>query len=117
MLHARGDARAVTLAKRAYDAAPNVAEIADSYGWILVQRDKVPEGIAMLERALAGAPANPDIQYHVAAAYVKSGQSARGAEILREVLQSHGKFASRQEAERLESSLANATPPGGLRPR
>jgi len=67
----------------------------------------------MLERALASAPANPDIQYHVAAAYVKSGQSARGAELLRDVLRSHEKFASRQEAERLESSLANATPPGG----
>jgi putative PEP-CTERM system TPR-repeat lipoprotein len=117
MLHARGDARAAKLAKRAYDAAPTVAEIADSYGWILVQTDKVPEGMAVLERALAGAPANPDIQYHMAAAYVKSGQSARGAELLRDALQSHEKFASRQEAERLERSLASTTPPGGLSSR
>jgi putative PEP-CTERM system TPR-repeat lipoprotein len=112
LLHDRGDARAVTLAKRAYDAAPQLSEIADTYGWILVQTDKVSEGTAVLERALAGAPANPDIQYHVAAAYVKSGQSARGAELLRGVLQSHEKFASRQDAERLESSLASAATPG-----
>jgi putative PEP-CTERM system TPR-repeat lipoprotein len=106
ILQSRGDARAVALAKRAYDAAPQIPAIADTYGWILVQTDKVRDGIVVLERALAGASANPDIQYHVAAAYVKSGQAARGAEILREVLQAHEKFASRQEAEQLMQSLS-----------
>jgi hypothetical protein len=45
----------------------------------------------------------------VAAAYVKSGQSARGAELLRAVLQEHERFASRQEAEQLMRTLSGGT--------
>lgn len=101
MLHERNDVRALALAKRAHEAAPQVAEITDTYGWILVQKDKVVEGLEMLERARAGAPANPDIQYHVAAAYAKSGRAARAGELLRELLQQHEKFVSREAAERL----------------
>jgi putative PEP-CTERM system TPR-repeat lipoprotein len=112
ILHARRDARAASLAKRAHDAAPQVAEIADTYGWILVQTDKIDEGIGVLERALAGAPANPDIQYHVAAAYVKSGQSARGAQLLRELLRKHETFASRRDAEQLMQSLSDTSGAG-----
>lgn len=105
MLHEGGDARALGLAKRAYEAAPQQAEIADTYGWILVQMDKVPEGKTVLEKALAAAPANPDIQYHAAAAYAKSGNAARARELLRASLESEQSFASREAAERLLESL------------
>ncbi len=110
LLHAKRDARALTLARRAYLAAPQIPAIADTYGWILVQTDKVGEGLVVLERALAGASNNPDIRYHVAAAYLKSGRSDRGAELLRELLHTQDKFASRREAEQLMQSLTTATP-------
>lgn len=114
-LHSRGDARALGLATRAYQGAPQNAAIADTYGWILVQTGKVDAGIPVLERALAGAPANADIQYHMAAAYVKSGQVARGTELLRKVLQTHEKFASRPEAEQLMESLASKASGGSTK--
>ncbi len=105
MLQQRGDARAVAVARRAFEGAQHVPEIADTYGWILVQTGKIAEGTAVLERALAGAPNNADIQYHVAVAYAKSGQATRAAALLRQTLQDHQTFASRADAEQLVRML------------
>ncbi len=105
MLAESGDARAVEIAKRAHEAAPGVPEIADTYGWILVRSDKVADGLAVLERALAAAPTNPDVQFHAAAAYAKNGQNARAVELLRQALQPGREFAGRAEAEQLLQSL------------
>lgn len=107
-LHENGDPRALELARRAHAAAPHIAEIGDTYGWILVQMDKVAEGLGVLEKALAGAPANPDIQYHAAVAYAKSGQTARATQLLRQSLKSDQKFAARDAAERLLQSMPAA---------
>lgn len=105
LLHEKGDARALDLAQQAHLAAPKVAEIADTYGWILVERNKPAEGLGVLQTALSGAPGNPDIQYHVAAAYAKSGQQQKAAELLRESLKSGKGFRSRAAAESLLSSI------------
>lgn len=105
LLHEKGDARALEMAQEAHQAAPKVPEIADTYGWILVQRNQAAEGLDVLQAALSGAPGNPDIQYHVAAAYAKSGQQQRAAELLRESLKSRKPFRSRAAAESLLSSM------------
>jgi Tfp pilus assembly protein PilF len=105
MLQQRGDARAITVARRAFEGAQHVPEVVDTYGWILVQTGKVADGTAVLERALAGAPDNADIQYHVAVAYAKSGQATRAAALLRQTLQDHQTFASREDAEQLVRTL------------
>jgi putative PEP-CTERM system TPR-repeat lipoprotein len=107
-LHERGDARALDLAKRAYAAAPGYPEISDTYGWILVRMDRITEGLPVLEQALAKAPANPDVQYHAAFAYVKTGQPQRAEELLRKALATSQPFASREAAERLLKSVASA---------
>ncbi len=103
-LHERGDARAITVARRAYEAAPEYPEIADTYGWILVRTDKVADGLNVLKEALINAPDNPDIQYHLAYAYAKSGEKAQAAELLRKALVSES-FMSRADAEKLLQSL------------
>lgn len=105
LLAQRNDPRALDIARRAYEAAPGVAEVADTYGWILVRSDKVAEGLPVLERALAAAPMNPDVQFHAAAAYAKSGKNARAVELLRQCLQPGREFAARAEAEELLRSL------------
>lgn len=106
-LHEKGDPRAQELAYRAYTAAPGYAEIGDTYGWILVQMDKVAEGRDVLEKALANAPTNPDVQYHLAVAYAKSGQKDRAIELLRRSLKSDRKFASRDAAESFLQSVTS----------
>jgi cellulose synthase operon protein C len=108
-LHERGDARALELAQRAYTAAPHLAEIADTYGWILVQMGKAQQGLDVLEKALAKAPANLDIRYHAAVAYSKSGQVPKAVEILQGVVRSQEQFLSRAAAEQLLASLTTAT--------
>lgn len=105
LLHEKGDERALGLAQQAHLAAPKVPEIADTYGWILVQRNQAAEGLDVLQAALTGSPGNPDIQYHVAAAYAKSGQQKKAAELLRESLKSGKEFRSREAAESLLSSI------------
>jgi Tfp pilus assembly protein PilF len=105
LLHEKGDARALEMAQQAHVAAPKVPEIADTYGWILVERNQAAQGLEVLQTALAAAPGNPDIQYHVAAAYAKSGQPEKAAELLRESLRSGKPFRSRAAAESLLSSM------------
>ena len=110
MLSEAGDARALDFAKRAHEQAPGVAEIADTYGWILVRTDKVAQGVAVLEKARDQAPSNPDIQFHLASAYAKSGRQAQARDLLRTLLASDRAFASRREAEELARSIAPAGP-------
>jgi cellulose synthase operon protein C len=105
LLYEKGDARALDFAQQAHRAAPKVPEIADTYGWILVERNQAAAGLDVLQAALAGSPGNPDIQYHVAAAYAKSGQQGKAVELLRQSLKSGKPFRSREAAERLLSSL------------
>jgi cellulose synthase operon protein C len=106
MLHQKGDARAVDLAKRAHEAAPHYPEIADTYGWILVRMGKVPDGLAVLQSALANAPTNPDILYHAAFALQKSGDVARATKLVNEALESKRDFGSRADAVQLARELS-----------
>lgn len=109
LLHQKSDPRALEVAQRAYAAAPQLAEISDTYGWILVRMDKVTEGIPVLEQALAKASGNPEIQYHAAFAYAKSGQKGRAADLLRKSLQATQPYPSRAAAEQLLQTIAEQT--------
>lgn len=110
MLSESGDARALDLARRAHEQAPGVAEIADTYGWILVRSDKVAEGVTVLEKARAQSPTNPDIQFHLASAYAKAGRHDQARDLLRTLLASDRAFPSRREAEQLAQSIRSKGP-------
>ena len=58
----RGDERALDLAKRAYDQAGRRPDVADTYGWMLVESGQVERGVKILERAARGAPDQMEIQ-------------------------------------------------------
>jgi len=65
MYYERKDPRALEYAKKAYDLAPNVAAIADTYGWILVEKGELKKGIELLTKAAALEPENQEILYHL----------------------------------------------------
>lgn len=65
MYYETKDPRALEYAKRAYDLAPDVAAIADTYGWILVERGDLQKGIELLTKAAALEPDNQEILYHL----------------------------------------------------
>jgi putative PEP-CTERM system TPR-repeat lipoprotein len=105
LLHQQGDPKAVDLARRAHELAPGAPEIADTFGWILVQTGSIQQGLEMLKRAEAGGGQNGEIAYHLAVAHAKSGQKELAAKVLTKLLASTQDFPSRAEAERLLASL------------
>jgi len=62
------DTDALGLAARAYELAPQVPEIIDTYGWIMANQGKPIEGLKLLNLALEKAPNNREIQGHITAA-------------------------------------------------
>jgi putative PEP-CTERM system TPR-repeat lipoprotein len=101
----RGDERAVEFAKRAYELAGKRSDVADTYGWILVQLNKVEQGLAILDRAARGAPDQMEIRYHHAVALHKAGESAQALKLLESVLASDHSFADKQKARTLYIEL------------
>ncbi len=96
---------ALDYAERAFEAAGGAPEVADTYGWMLVEYGKLDRGLALLARAAKIAPDNPEIGYHYAAALSKAGRGAEARTILTGVLDNSGKFAARGDAESLLSTL------------
>ena len=93
------------MAKRAYEQAGRRPDVADTYGWILVESGLVEKGLAVLERAARGAPDHMEIQYHLAVAVNKAGDAERALEILKRVLASEQRFSAKEDARALFLSL------------
>ena len=60
--------KAEATAKKAYEIAPENGAIADTYGWILYNKGKKAEAIAVLKRAVELLPDNEEIQQHLTTA-------------------------------------------------
>lgn len=106
LYHTQGKpAEAMALAERAYKAAPEVPGILDTYGWILVNGEGLAQGLSLLERAVAKRPGDLDMRYHLAAAYARSGGTARAKSDLEKILSSEEPFSERENARRLLDSL------------
>lgn len=105
--HQQRDPRALETARRAFDLAPSVPEIADTYGWLLVESGEVSRGLPILENAARVKGDSADIQYHLAAAYARDGQRERALRTLEPLLAPGRDFAARADAERLLAELRN----------
>ncbi len=81
-----GDPRAQTIAKEAYELAPNRPEIADTYGWILYQAGQMEEGLRILQQAYLAVPNQTEIGYHVAVALEGLGRTDESVQVLRRIL-------------------------------
>ena len=103
--HKRGDQRALETARKAHLLLPDRAEIADTYGWFLVEGGNVEQGLALLTRAVEGAPDNLDIRYHLAAGLSRAGETARARSELESILASDAEFSLRAEAQALLTEL------------
>lgn len=101
----QGDARALDFAERAYEQAPNNPSVADTLGWILVQRGEVSRGLPLLETAHQALPDLPNVRYHYAFALAQSGQKQDALRELRELLEIFDAFPRREDALRLEEEL------------
>lgn len=115
LYHQVGDRRALETAKKAYVSAPGIPSIADTYGWILVESGQIREGMEILEKAAsaAGRADSAEIQYHLAVALSRNGNSLRALAMLNQLLASPSKFDNRGDAQRLRDSLVKAGNAGG----
>ena len=89
----------------AHELAPDVAAIADTYGWILVQSGDVGGGLAVLKQAVSGATPQPDIRYHYAAALAKAGQRDAARAELVELMRTKEQYSASADARKLLAEL------------
>lgn len=106
VLHQMKDPRALDTARKAYELAPNVPAIADTFGWILVETGRVDEGVIILKAAASHANSAPEISYHYAAALARSGAAAEARSELEKLLRDTSPFPSRAAAQQLQTELS-----------
>ena len=104
LYHERGNDRALELARRAHELAPENADIADTLGWILVQTGSVSEGMEYLKQSIAAREQNASVQYHLAVAHHRSGDLHSARTHLRKAL-NLGAFPEADEARALLKDL------------
>ncbi len=83
LYQAKGNPKALEYGEKAYKAAPKVAAIQDTYGWILFQNGDTAQAMPILEQAYKGLPDNAEVQYHYAAVLARKGQAAEAVSLLR----------------------------------
>ena len=101
----KNDPRALALAKRAYEKAPESPAILDTYGYILIKQGQVKEGLPLLEKAATLAPKAGDIQFHLAEAYVANNNTPKAITLLEPLVKAEQDFAEKKAAVSLLDKL------------
>lgn len=87
-LSAGDRAAARQLLEQVVAADPQDALSLANLGLMQLQDDQLVQGVALLERAHALVPDNPDVQFFLAAGYAESGRLAEARPLLRQFLES-----------------------------
>ena len=101
-----GDPRARSVAERAYLLAPNLAQTADTLGWILVKEGQPAAALALLKEAGGTPSAAPAIRYHLAVALNEVGQRAEARQLLNELISGPANFDDKPAAQKLLAELS-----------
>lgn len=81
-LHLLKDPAALATAEKAYKLAPQQTQLADMYGWMLVQQGQLEPGIRVLREARLRDPAFGPLRWHLAAALTQAGRKTEAKEEL-----------------------------------
>lgn len=98
------DPRAVGIAEKAYQLAPDNPIVLDTYGWLLLEQGNPTRALQLLRQAAARTPL-PEVRYHLAAALVKTGDSAGARKELEQILKSGRPFSLEKDARALLATL------------
>jgi predicted Zn-dependent protease len=100
--HARGPAaaaRAVGLARRAYDARPDNVFVNDALAWALFRSGDAAGALPFVDRALRLATPDTLLRYHAAVIFAAAGQDERARAEIRTVLRGNPAFSFRYAAD------------------
>lgn len=103
----KGDARARSLAQRAYLLSPT-GESADTLGWILASEGQAEQAIPLLRRAVLQRGTDKAIRFHLASALAATGKTEEAAQILTAILADPGDFSERGAAQTLLTKVKAA---------
>jgi len=81
--------RAAEYAKKAYDIAPERAEIVDTYGWVMFKQGAHRQALNILQQAGVIAPRKPEMGLHVAEALLRQGRDSEARPLLERILEEH----------------------------
>lgn len=99
------DSRALEYAEKAHQYAADNPAVLDTLGWILVSQGNAARGLALLQKAMALAPENSDIRYHLAQALVASGDKVGARKELEKLLATGKTFPDKEAAKTLLKQL------------
>jgi tetratricopeptide (TPR) repeat protein len=90
---------AYDLAKRARDAAPTDAHIADTLGWIMFRKGDYRNALPLLEQSAAKLPDSPGIQYHLGLTQYMLGNEEAARTALQKAVQLPAAFPQKEDAQ------------------
>lgn len=99
------DPRAIALAEKAYAREPRSAQIADTYGQVLLSAGQAQNSARILRRAVDLAPGDPSIRYRLAQALAKAGDRNGARSELKTALDAKRPFPESEEARRMLNEL------------
>ena len=99
------DPRALPTAEQAYKIAGDNAAVLDTLGWMLIEQGNTGRGMPLLQKAVAAAPAAPEIRYHLAVALHKTGDKKGARKELETLLAQNRPFNQLEEARTLLKTL------------
>jgi Flp pilus assembly protein TadD len=103
---AKGDARALPAAEKAYKALPDAPAVADTYGWTLYKAGQTDKAVEILGQAVKGLPENSEVQYHYAAALAKAGRKEEATRAVKKALGGTMPAEIRADAQKLLAELS-----------
>jgi len=104
--HRAGDPRALELARRAHEAAPERAEIIDTLGWLMVETGDPAGGLRLLREAHSRAATAAEIRYHIGVALARLGREEEARRELEEALAGGDDFDGADDARALLAELS-----------
>jgi tetratricopeptide (TPR) repeat protein len=93
---------ALNYAQKAKGLAPNLAEVSDTYGWILLKKGLAEQAIPVFKDLVHRVPTDSTFHFHLAKAYQQKADSGKAADELREALK-HS--PPRQEQQEIQTML------------
>jgi len=103
--HGGDKEKALELAQRAKESAPDDPYISDTLGWILYRRGVYQRAAALLRESAAKLPDDPVIQYHLGLALVKAGDTNAARQALTAAVNASASFTGKDEARKVLAEL------------